>query len=140
MKRTKTPGAYVGKEDAFQRSAIALVRTIAQANGVNPKAVMHIPNGGQRNAIVGAKLKAMGTVPGYPDIMIFHPESGVSLSRRDGWGDRRVGLAIELKVRPNKPTEEQLAIHDLLRMARWLVVVCYGLDEVERIANDYLKR
>lgn len=32
------------------------------------------------------------------------------------------------------------AIHDLLRMARWLVVVYYGLGEVERIANDYLKR
>ena len=24
--------------------------------------------------------------------------------------------------------------------ARWLVVVYYGLGEVERIANDYLKR
>lgn len=35
---------------------------------------------------------------------------------------------------------EQLAIHDLLRMARWLVVVYYWLGEVERIANDYLKR
>ncbi len=138
MRRTKPDGAYVGKEDAFQESAIALVRTIAQANGVNQKAVMHIPNGGQRNAIVGAKLKAMGTVPGYPDIMVFHPESTASLARRDGWGDQKVGLAIELKVWPNKPTEEQLAIHDLLRMARWLVVVHYGLGEVETAVKEYL--
>ncbi len=136
-RRTKPPGCYVGKEDQFQRTAIALVRTIAHPKGVDPKAIMHVPNGGQRNAIVAAKLKAQGTVAGYPDIMMFHPEGLYAMSDREGWGDRKVGLALELKVWPNKPTPEQLHIHDLLREAGWKVEVCYGIDDVTSTINEY---
>lgn len=138
-RRTKPPGCYVGKEDAFQRTAIALVRTIAHPKGVDPKAIMHVPNGGKRNAIVAAKLKAQGTVAGYPDIMVFHPEGLRAMSDREGWGDRKVGLALELKVWDNKPSEAQEAIHELLRSAGWRVVVCYGIGEVESAVKDYLK-
>ena len=139
VRRTKPPGCYVGREEDFQCSAIALVRAIAHPKGVDPRAIMHVPNGGQRNAIVAAKLKAQGTVPGFPDIMVFNPEGLYALSAREGWGDRKVGLALELKVWPNKPTEAQLSIHDLLRKAAWKVVVAYGIGEVEQAVKEYLR-
>ena len=91
---------------------------------------MHVPNGGQRSARAGAYLKAEGAVPGYPDIMVFW------------WGDEKElhaspGLAIELKVWPNKPSTEQEKVHYLLRKSDWRVTVCYGLGEVEAIAKAY---
>ncbi len=136
-RRTKPTNAYIGSEDAFQRSAITAVRAIASAHGVGLRLCMHIPNGGQRNAIVAAKLKAHGTVPGYPDIMVFHPEALLALSRREGFGDRKAGLAIELKVWPNKPSAEQEKIHELLMRSGWRVAVCYSLDEVIEITKNY---
>lgn len=138
-RRTKPEGCYIGKEDAFQRSAISLVRALAHPYGVDPRAIMHVPNGGQRNAIVAAKLKAHGVVAGYPDIMVFHPEALLALSRREGFGDRKAGLAIELKVWPNKPSDEQLAVHRILESSGWRVVVCYGLGDVENAVTEYLR-
>lgn len=137
-RRTKPPGAYVGKEDAFQKTAIGLVRSIASGAGVDHRAVMHIPNGGQRNAIVAAKLKAQGTVAGYPDIMVFEIVENRLIA--DSLSGYYMGLAIELKVWPNKPTPEQLAIHEILRDAGWRVAVCYGLGEVDKVAREYFGR
>lgn len=132
-RRTKPAGAYEGKEDAFQRSAISLVRLIGMENGIDSRAIMHIPNGGQRNQVVAAKLKAQGTVAGYPDIMVFLPRFVNSTSRF------LCGLAMELKAWPNKPTEEQEEVHELLRLAGWRVVVCYSLDQVEEEARRYFE-
>lgn len=135
-KRAKPSGCYVGSEDYFQRTAINLVRSIAATQGVPKEAVMHVPNGGQRNAIVGAKLKGMGTVKGYPDIMVFHSTTHWP-GGSDCYGERVHGLALELKVWPNKPSPEQHHVHDILRDAGWDVLVCYGLDEVERVTKEY---
>lgn len=153
-RRTKPPGAYVGKEDAFQRTAIARVRQIGKEHGIDSRAIMHIPNGGLRNDRVAANLKAQGTVAGYPDIMVFKPKAVQvhvpimkaraftldDLARgKETVTESRVccGLAMELKVWPNKPTDEQFAIHELLRTAGWRVVVCYSIDQVEEEAMRY---
>lgn len=124
---------YRGSEDDFQVTAINLVRMIATTAGVDREAVMHVPNGGLRAQTTATRLKSMGTVAGYPDLMAFaisdsHPEVFY------------YGLALELKVHPNKPTPQQLHVHGLLRKAGWKVEVCYGLDQVQRIAENYFKR
>ena len=31
----------------------------------------HVPNGGNRNVVTGAKLKKQGVKPGVPDVLIF---------------------------------------------------------------------
>lgn len=124
-KRTKPEGTYQGSESGFQKSAIKLVRSIAKCD---PRLVTHIPNGGQRTIMAGARLKAEGVVAGYPDIMVFSADVPVS------W---RVGLAIELKCWPNKPKPEQEEVHDLLRGQGWEVAVCYGLGEVEQVTREY---
>lgn len=137
-RRTKPAGAYVGKEDAFQVSAMTLLRAIAKECFLDYRQIMHIPNGGKRNAIVAAKLKRQGVVPGYPDIMIFEPEQWRHVvAKRTNYSDRLCGLALELKVWPHKPTKEQEAVHELLRLSGWRVVVCYGLGEVEAEALRY---
>src|SRR5687767_6251038 len=49
----------------------------------------HSPNGGSRDIREATKFKSMGTRPGCPDILIFHPgKLVVPMS----------GLAIELKI------------------------------------------
>lgn len=138
-RRTKPEGCYQGSEEAFQRSAISLVRALAHPSGVDPRAIMHVPNGGQRNAIVAKKLKAAGTVAGYADIMMFQRSKLFDYDVTDAFGQFYAGLAIELKVWPNKPTEEQQAVHRILESAGWKVVVCYGLGEVENAVKNYLQ-
>lgn len=135
-KATPPPNAYKGKEDAFQVSAIGYVRRMAQASGHDPRCVMHVPNGGARTAIAGAKMKAAGTVRGYPDIMVFAPESVPPINRKT-YIKPRCGLALELKIWPNRPTKDQEEVHEILREAGWRVIVCWSLDAVVSECDRY---
>ena len=133
-KRTKPEGAYIGSESNFQKSAIRLVRSFAPCD---PRLVAHIPNGGQRTIMAGARLKAEGVVKGYPDIMVFNPRRLISKVGVDLSALPFCGIAIELKVWPNKPSPEQEELHALLESQGWRVAVCYGLGEVEGITREY---
>ena len=140
-KRTKPEGVYQGTESAFQKSAIRLVRSVAKCD---PRLVTHIPNGGQRTIMAGARLKAEGVVKGYPDIMVFSEGFHAGRDEADKWldevrGNMARGLALELKVWPNKPKPEQEELHDLLQRQGWRVAVCYGLGEVEQVTREYFK-
>jgi len=74
----------------------------------------HTPNGGERAKREAAKLKAMGVLPGIPDLMFLLPDGT--------W------RGIELKVGRNTLTPEQHAFK-----ARWgdRVAVCRSAVEVE---------
>jgi hypothetical protein len=117
-----------GSEDQLQRS-------VARLLDLSGLLWLHIPNGGQRNAIVAAKLKAQGVKRGAPDIMIFEPEHITATAKRDAFGARYSGLAIELKV-AGKPTPAQFAWHDRLRSHGWRVEVCYTLEEVLKVVKE----
>lgn len=81
-----------------------------------PKAfAFHCPNGGQRNAIVAAKLKAMGVKRGVSDVLILH---GGKLH------------AIELKVGTNGTTDDQEAFLDIVAENGGNTATCRSLDEV----------
>lgn len=127
---TKPERTYVGSEDSFQIAAIKFVRYAVRVHGLPIECAMHVPNGGARSVIVGAKLKAAGVVRGYPDIMVFAPQSLPPLNRRREVVVPRCGLALELKVWPNKPSKDQERIHEILRVAGWRVVTCWSLDTV----------
>jgi hypothetical protein len=109
---------YVGKEDDFQKSVAKYLDNI-QATW------FHCPNGGSRNAIEASKLKGMGVKPGVPDCLILDQLKGFC------------GLAIELKVGYNKPSEQQLAFLDKLVAQNWLVIVSWSLDEVITVLDWY---
>lgn len=102
---------YEGSEDEFQKSV---------AIYLNSKGALwfHPPNGGTRNIIEATKLKAMGVKAGVPDCLIFNKRRGYA------------GLAIELKVKYNKPSELQVAFMERLQGEGWRCLVSNSLDEV----------
>lgn len=85
-----------------------------------------IPNGGQRNAVVAAKLKAEGVLAGVPDLFIAVSRGSYS------------GLFVEMKAGKNKPTDEQTDVMQRLCEAGYKCEVCYSLDEFKEIINLYL--
>lgn len=74
--------------------------------GVPSFALFAIPNGGARNPIVGAKLKAEGVRRGVPDLCLAVPFVP--------GGDSAYALYMELKVGKNKLTPEQIAYREYL--------------------------
>jgi len=110
---------YDGKEDDFQKA-------VAKYLDVKGVLYFHPPNGGTRNVIEATKLKKMGVKSGVPDILIFN--------RRKDWS----GLAIELKVGYNKPSENQLEFMKMLSGEGWMCVVSYSLDEVIELIDSYM--
>jgi len=84
-----------------------------------------IPNGGKRHLTTARKLKAEGAKPGVPDLFLAAPLWSYG------------GLWIEMKVKPNKPSPNQLTYLKALSND-YAVAVCYSFDEFERIVTDYL--
>ena len=89
----------------------------------------HVPNGGKRNAITAAKLKAEGVKAGVPDIMIALPNREFA------------GLFIEFKAA--KPHSAAVSVHQKawlqnLNTAGYLAVVCRGMDEAKTAIDGYL--
>ncbi len=85
-----------------------------------------IPNGGKRNPVVAAKLKAEGVLPGVPDLFIAAARGGFN------------GLFVELKAGKNKPTPAQEDVMRGLTSAGYKCAVCRSLDEFMEVVNDYL--
>jgi len=137
MKRTKPIDAWVGKEEDFQVQAMRYLRHRLAVDGVPSQAIMHIPNGGKyAHPRIAAKMKQAGVVAGYPDIMVFR-QSMIQDTDVSCWGQFWCGLALELKVWPNKPQDTQEAVHGVLCDAGWMVRVCYSMGDVEGAAAEY---
>lgn len=91
-----------------------------------------IPNGGARNAVTGAKLKAEGVKPGVPDLHLPVPLHG------------RPGLYLELKRKAGSAvTPAQREWHAALAAQGYAVVVCRGardaMDAIEAYYRDGCK-
>lgn len=86
-----------------------------------------IPNGGQRNLVVAAKLKAEGVVSGVPDMFLALPNGGYH------------GLWIELKNgRAGRLSEHQKEMIDSLRAMGYCCVVCRTIDEFMGAVKEYM--
>ena len=86
-----------------------------------------IPNGGHRNKQVALKLKEEGVRAGVLDL--FFPEA------RGGY----FGLWIEMKVRPNRPTPEQLARIRQHLDDGYYAAVCYSHEQAQTLVLWYLE-
>jgi len=93
-----------------------------------------IPNGGDRNARVGKKMKDEGARAGVPDLFLPAARNG------------RHGLFIELKTPARKPkragkggvSADQEWWIDRLNNQNYAAVVCYGWKEAAAILEGYL--
>lgn len=86
-----------------------------------------IPNGGQRNKVVAGKLKAEGVRSGVADLFLALPA-----------GDCH-GLYIEMKVKPNKQTENQKIFANIVRRAKYQYRVIYDFDEFQAIVEAWVE-
>lgn len=85
-----------------------------------------IPNGGERNLRVAANLKAEGVKAGVLDI--FLPIA------RGEWH----GLFIEMKVKPNKPSDKQTEFAEKVTVKGYKCVLCYSWLEAVAEIQFYL--
>jgi len=87
---------------------------------------IHVPNEGKRSPFERYKFKYLGGTAGVPDILIFQAKTNYS------------GLAIELKVGYNKPTENQLNCLERLKNASWDAQWCNTFDAAKNIIDNYM--
>lgn len=91
-----------------------------------------IPNGGRRDAVTGARLKAEGVHPGIPDIFLAVPAR------------HHYGLFVELKrpkapgVSAGRPTQAQREVMQALTARGYCCKVAYGANEARRVIEWYL--
>ena len=89
--------------------------------------LMAIPNGGARNAITGAMLKAEGVRAGVPDLFLAVPTKSGH------------GLWIEMKrQKGGVVSDEQKAAMAALEDQGYVCTVCKGWKEARRAISDYL--
>jgi hypothetical protein len=131
--RRRVRASSAPSEDAEQTAVIAW----AEANAARWPVLewlFHVPNGGARNAVTGARMKAAGVKRGVPDLCLPAPRP-----RPDGGTFH--GLFIEMKraSRTNHTTPAQRRWLDYLQGAGYQVAVCYGADEAIAALEDYLE-
>lgn len=71
-------------------------------------------------------MKQAGMKPGVPDVCLPTAHGGY------------IGLYIEMKVKPNKPTENQKEWLRELRRAGHFTAVCYSFEEAQKLIEEYL--
>jgi hypothetical protein len=109
--------------------AVAFMRWVKLNEAAHPELrwLHAIPNGGDRNVIVAAKMKAEGVRKGVLDYA-WPVRSG-----------RFAGMIIELKrVGIGKVSHEQREWMDHYEGQGWNVRVCYGADEAIDAVKAYL--
>lgn len=111
---------YLKGEDKLQRAIINYLEFNY------PNAIFtHPMNEGKRTPFEQYKMKYLGTKPGIPDLLIFSPNANFS------------GLAIELKYKYNKPTDNQKKWLKWLENCNWATYWSNNLDECIEIIDKY---
>jgi hypothetical protein len=87
----------------------------------------HVANERKVSLRAGARLKKKGVKSGVPDCLVFEPSK------------QYVGLALELKIKPNRATLNQKQWLDALRERKWRTELAYDFDEAMEIIDNYLK-
>ena len=85
--------------------------------------VWHTPNGGKRDAREAALFKAMGVLPGIPDLGLC-------------WAIARIGF-MELKAGRNGPTAAQAEMHERLKAMGFLVAIALDVEEALAILRAW---
>lgn len=124
------PITAINRQASEHDEQAVLFSWAAMAQGEHPELAMlfAVPNGGQRHPAVAAQLKAEGVRAGVPDVFLAVPRG------------RFHGLAIEMKVKPNKPTAQQLEWIALLRHYGYSAVVCFGAQDAINTVKAYLSQ
>lgn len=95
---------------------------------VDYRYLLYHPKNNSKNKIDGNRNKALGVVAGIPDLCLAVAHK-----------DRLYGsLRIELKLPGQKPTQEQLFMHEKLRNSGNKVVICYSTESAIAEIRHYI--
>lgn len=86
-----------------------------------------VPNGGYRNAVTGAILKAEGALAGVADLFLAVPNRFYS------------GLFIEMKQPKGRQQESQKRFQKAVEAEGYRYALCYSLDEFINLIKGYLQ-
>jgi hypothetical protein len=105
-------------EDALHKAILKYLRTVLPHGWL----VMHVPNGGSRNPIEGAKMKALGVMAGWPDISIYGP-----------------GMCcfMEVKTQRGRLSNSQHAVIDRLADMGHPVAVVRSIDDARTMVKEW---
>lgn len=113
--------------------------------GLPPLSLLAIPNGAhlagdiRGRAIKMANLKRTGLRPGVPDLFLAKPIVKVHQSASCRYLETVAhGLWIEMKRKPNKPSEDQERVIFYLRQRGYHVCICWSFEEAKRAIEGYL--
>lgn len=99
----------------------------ARRTGIAESLLFAIPNGGRRDAVTGARLKAEGVRAGVPDMFLAVPRKNAP------------GLFLELKKQKGgRVSGNQKNVHEALTDAGYPVCVCRGWWEASVEIEKYL--
>lgn len=87
--------------------------------------VIHVPNEGRRSVAYGARLKAMGMLPGVSDFIIFLPRHDFH------------GACIEVKTIGGKPTVNQIDFINSVIQDCYFGQFVYGIDDALEVIDWY---
>lgn len=86
-----------------------------------------VPNGGVRDAVTAAKLKAEGVVAGVADLILLVPRAGFG------------ALLIEMKTERGRQSEAQKQWqHIVCKYGEYSYVICRSLDDFIQHIENYL--
>lgn len=86
--------------------------------------VFAIPNGGRRDAVTGAKLKAEGVTAGAADMIILLPIGNV--------------LFVEVKTAKGRQSPEQKAFQERVESLGFNYVIWRSVEDAEKFINSPL--
>lgn len=113
-------------ESRLQAECVAwLWNTYPRTRGL----LYHIPNGGLRGAREAATLKAIGVIPGMPDLCLAIPHP-------QGLG---AGLYIEMKTDTGSLSKSQKKQRYILQNAGHWWCACRSFEHFKKIITEYLE-
>lgn len=112
--------------DDEHRIQVACVRWFKQQYPFFAHNLFAVPNGGRRDAVTGARLKAEGVLAGVADLILLKP-------------NRFYGaLLIEMKTRKGKQQQTQREWQQKIIADGYHYVICRSFDDFRREVNDYI--
>lgn len=100
-----------------------------------------VPNGGARNLVTAAKLKAEGVTPGVADLLLLVPKQRQILYACVGYPlieESISGLCIEMKTKRGSQSQAQKEWQKKVEAAGYRYVIVRSVEQFIKEINDYL--
>lgn len=91
------------------------------------KVLFAVPNGGHRDKVTGAILKAEGVVAGVADLLLLHPSGNYH------------GLCIEMKTPKGKQQDSQKEWQSEIESQGYKYIICRSVDEFLDSVCSYIE-